>query len=241
MLFRSCSSGTFRFRSDDEWYFLSKLSVDECEYFRSQAALARLKNKSVAFELAGCISQSLQMEDPLGLSMSAIFGPFLANADASATFRQYLDTAIRSNPTRNPDDVIDSEFSVSLWKLWVNYQSQYEYNPLHNHSGFLSFVIWLTIPYSHNEQAKLPFVRDSNASGSVGNFVFTGRGFHKECIVMQPSMECCFCLFPSSYRHQVFPFYATDNQRVSISGNFGLQEVAMQPSLRDSEDRKSVV
>ena len=33
-----------------------------------------------------------------------------------------------------------------LSKMWVNYQKQCEYNPLHDHTGVYSFVIWMKIP-----------------------------------------------------------------------------------------------
>tara|TARA_B100000965_G_C19534154_1_gene732542 strand:- start:420 stop:1136 length:717 start_codon:yes stop_codon:yes gene_type:complete len=217
-------SNVFRYQSDDEWFYLARLSSDAFQYFLQQVGLAKLRNQSISSELAGCISESLKMQDPSAFAISEIFQPLLRCVKARDVFRRYLDLSIRSNPIKNPDIAIDSEYTVELWSLWANFQSQYQYNPIHNHSGFLSFVIWMKIPYSHEEQAKLDFIRNSNASGTAGNFVFMARDFRKECIIMNPSMEGCFSIFPSSYRHQVFPFYGTESIRLSIAGNFGLKE-----------------
>ena len=41
-------------------------------------------------------------------------------------------------PTRHP-------YCLNRW--WVNYQKQNEFNPIHNHAGVYSFVIWMKIPY----------------------------------------------------------------------------------------------
>jgi hypothetical protein len=36
---------------------------------------------------------------------------------------------------------------------------------------------------------------------------------------MEPEMEGVMMVFPSSLHHQVYPFYNTEEPRVSISGN----------------------
>ena len=41
---------------------------------------------------------------------------------------------------------------IKLRNLWVNYQKQNEYNPIHTHSGIVSFVIFVDIPYGSEER-----------------------------------------------------------------------------------------
>jgi len=40
--------------------------------------------------------------------------------------------------------------------MWVNYQKQYEYFPIHKHSNLFSFVVFIKIPTDWKEQHKLP-------------------------------------------------------------------------------------
>ena len=56
--------------------------------------------------------------------------------------------------------------------LWVIFQKKHEFNPMHDHSGVFSFVIWMKIPTDWKEQAKLPFMEGQKHS-SVSNFEIT--------------------------------------------------------------------
>ena len=38
--------------------------------------------------------------------------------------------------------------NVVLKSVWVNFQKKYEFNPLHDHTGIISFVIWIDVPYT---------------------------------------------------------------------------------------------
>ena len=86
-----------------------------------------------------------------------------------------------------------------LEPLWANFMKKHEFNPPHNHGGLYSFVIFLKIPYSFEEQTKLPHVGGSN-SPSAGNFAFS--------YVANGVIE-----------YYVYPFYNSDEERVTISGN----------------------
>ena len=44
---------------------------------------------------------------------------------------------------------------LKLEPFWVNYQKQNEFNPLHNHSGLYSFVVFMKIPTHWKEQHAL--------------------------------------------------------------------------------------
>ena len=60
-----------------------------------------------------------------------------------------------------------------LESLWVNFQRQHEFNPPHDHAGVYSFVIWMQIPTSYEEQRKLPIAVESNADNHISNFAFS--------------------------------------------------------------------
>ena len=56
----------------------------------------------------------------------------------------------------------ENEIFMELKAFWVNFQNQHEFNPVHSHDGFLSFVIWMKIPTSWEEQHDLDFCKGSN-------------------------------------------------------------------------------
>ena len=106
--------------------------------------------------------------------------------------------------------------------LWINFQKKYEHNPMHNHSGDLSFVLWITIPYDLKEELSLPNCKNSNTPvNSLFEFIFTdflGRVVTSR-IDVDKSYEGTLVMFPSALNHMVHPFYTSDDYRISISGN----------------------
>jgi len=117
---------------------------------------------------------------------------------------------------------INQRHPFILNKWWVNYQKQHEFNPLHQHSGVFSFVIWMKIPYDHEEQNK----------NNVANF--QSKGIFEFCYSnilgkvysfpyeLDKSYEGRIVFFPSTLKHIVYPFYNCDEDRISISGNIVL-------------------
>ncbi len=110
--------------------------------------------------------------------------------------------------------------------LWVNYQRQTEFNPLHDHTGVYSFVIWMKIPTYYFEQRRdNKFALLSNAR-CISNFEFQyldilGRS-DSFIYEMSPKLEGTLVFFPSQMQHQVYPFYNCEEERISISGNISL-------------------
>ena len=113
----------------------------------------------------------------------------------------------------------------SLQQMWVNYQKQNEFNPLHDHGGVYSFVVWMKIPTRHFEQNKNPIALRSNCPKiSTFEFRYTDTlGKISEFVYeMNPEMEGTMLFFPSKLMHQVNPFFNCDEDRISISGNIVL-------------------
>ena len=109
-----------------------------------------------------------------------------------------------------------------LGKWWVNYQKQNEFNPVHNHSGVYSFVLWMKIPYDCEKQNQKDISRNSNTP-SIGDFQFLYRNMlgasDNYPYRMNPDREGTLLFFPSELDHQVYPFYDCDEERISVSGN----------------------
>ncbi len=106
---------------------------------------------------------------------------------------------------------------------WFNYQQKYEYNPVHFHYGNLSFVIWLSIPYDLNEEDRCENTKRSHIHYN-GRFCF--YYIDKQTMSVAPftintgkDFEGKMILFPSNLQHCVYPFYTSDQFRISLAGN----------------------
>lgn len=105
-----------------------------------------------------------------------------------------------------------------LSSMWVNYQNKNEFNPLHHHDGVYSFVVWMKIPTEFEDQNK---TKSTKPCVSSFEFLFSDiLGNHN---VFQYDLgsgyEGTMLFFPAKLKHQVYPFYDTDQTRISISGN----------------------
>ena len=121
-----------------------------------------------------------------------------------------------------------------LNSFWVNFQNQYEFNPLHKHlQAIYSFVIWMKIPTDWREQHKLPFSVNSNHP-CASNFAFTFTDIlgnvTDEQYFLDKSMEGTILFFPGKLQHQVYPFFNSDEQRISISGNICADTSTVRPN-----------
>lgn len=111
---------------------------------------------------------------------------------------------------------------LKLSEMWINFQKKYEHNPIHRHRGHLSFVFWIQIPYCLEEELSLPNCKNSNTPvNSLFTFVYTNY-YGEICsryINVDKTYEGTIVMFRSKLDHMVYPFYTSDEHRISISGN----------------------
>ena len=113
--------------------------------------------------------------------------------------------------------------NIEIIGSWFNNQKDNEYNPLHNHDGILSGVLYLKIP------EYLPSRKNQGQDGSItfiGNTSPTDGLFTTPQFSVSPKAGDIF-LFPSTLRHQVYPF-RTENGKVtrrSLSFNIKHSEI----------------
>ena len=72
-------------------------------------------------------------------------------------------------------------FDLRLRNCWVNFMKKYEFNPIHNHSGLYSFVIFVKIPFeldkefasprTQNEKQRFPGCFSFYCGNGLGEFV----------------------------------------------------------------------
>jgi len=121
--------------------------------------------------------------------------------------------------------VLTKNCKYKLNEFWVNFQKKYEFNPVHNHSGVFSFVVWIKIPSSYKKECKLPFVKNSNSKlPNTFQLLFINTLGHISTLSynLESSDEGKMLFFSSKYNHCVYPFYLSNKERISISGNISL-------------------
>ena len=102
--------------------------------------------------------------------------------------------------------------------LWINYQKANEYNPPHNHSDDLSFVIYLQVPEELEKELKETEDLHNNSGPGTINFDYG---------IEMPLSINTFSKFPRVGDIFVFPAWLThyvhafksDVERISVSGN----------------------
>ena len=161
--------------------------------------------------LAGNIENEFDLSD-----IKAQCEPFILNA-----CKFYKD----NYPAYNPQLVRQSQ--IILKDFWINFQKKYEFNPVHNHKRRFSFVIWLDIPYNINDELATGPGKQSN-NNLAGHFEFAFRNTLGEHTTVPIPVDKTFngkiCIFPSAMPHTVYPFYTSDDYRITVSGNVNFSE-----------------
>lgn len=206
---------------EDTWYTIipSNLTLYKCElgptavgYLWDRVRQAKENPRSYKKTLAGNINESLLLDDKGNY--------FFKNHLEGATLKYIKDNGHRAIQHATGK-------KLRLESFWVNFQNKHDFNPVHYHFGILSFVIWIKIPTKHKEQYSLPISANSNnPCASDFEFLYTNilGDIERMDIQMNPEVEGSMFIFPSSLMHQVYPFYNTDEDRISISGNIVIDE-----------------
>jgi hypothetical protein len=99
---------------------------------------------------------------------------------------------------------------------WYNLQQKHQFVPNHTHDGFLSYTIWVKIPYDLSAE-----MIEGGSHVSCFEFTYVGSTGYvlSEIIPVDKSYEGKIMMFPSALTHCVYPFYKSNNARISVSGN----------------------
>lgn len=115
---------------------------------------------------------------------------------------------------------------LSITDFWVNFQEKYEYNPLHFHSGLYSLVIWHKIPFNYKDEQKY-FPDHPNLANGLFSFHYPYHHYElpnigDTTLLTDKTAEGKICIFPSNLQHCVYPFYSSDDYRITFSCNVQL-------------------
>jgi hypothetical protein len=109
---------------------------------------------------------------------------------------------------------LNKDVGIIFQKPWFNIQKKGEFIPNHTHDGILSYSIWIQLPILNKNNKNNKFgscfeVQYQNILGTRDNYL----------IQLDKNSEGKFLLFPSMLSHCVYPFFDSDEIRISISGN----------------------
>ena len=195
-------------------YLYKKLEKKYVDYLWKIIKKGKKQKEEYKHRLAGNVSNSFGIVDEKQYFFNEICVPMIQK------FREVNggEDPVRNFVTLNPN------CRLFLHEFWANYQYKHEFNPTHWHGGLYSFVIWMKIPYSWEEQIQLPQFQTTKVNDrKAGMFEFEYSDTRGETrslsYQLSPDFEGCMCFFPAWMRHAVYPFFGTDEERVSISGN----------------------
>ena len=177
-----------------------KITDNFFELLKKESDASVKKELSYNHRLAGIIQKEYKLRD------LNILQPYMK--DLVNIYDQVWDK------WRNSDKPSKNKYIIK--SMWVNYQRQHEFNPPHDHSDDLSFVIYLKIP----EEIKKEYKEYKGKSSGPGGISFIYGEGNRQAITYQahfPEEKDLF-IFPAWLKHYVAPF-KSDVERVSISGN----------------------
>jgi hypothetical protein len=161
-------------------------------------------------DLAGNIAGSLGVSQPVIAYLEELIMPIAAAYDQEFGYVKKVKSHLHQGPMTMAD------------QCWVNFQRAAEFNPMHSHSGVFSWVIWLEVPYLVKEQQSMGPGPLSNTP-VAGSFEFNYTGClgdqYQHHLNADATWRNRMALFPSRLNHCVYPFYNTDQVRISASGN----------------------
>jgi hypothetical protein len=120
-------------------------------------------------------------------------------------------------------DYFSNDMKLVVKDFWVNFQKKGDFNPIHNHRGLFSFVIWAKIPYDLKEEMKL-YQNAAESLASVFTFHYLSPiGEHEVKVLrIDKTWEWKMILFPAKLNHSVNPFYTSNEHRISLAGNISI-------------------
>jgi len=173
---------------------------------------AKENSKSLKSNLAGNLSSSLILNDTDNWFFVNTCIPVIEK------YKEFF----KKSTAFNSRAISKNDPPYGLDQLWVNFQKQHEFNPMHNHSGVYSFVVFMKIPTDWREQHEIPFVKESNSpKASDFEFVYIDimGNISPYTYSLDSSFEGIMLFFPAEMMHQVYPFYNCEEERITISGN----------------------
>ena len=187
--------------------YISKLTDEEVSFLKNIAKETKESRVSMGTKLAGNIALQLQTN--------------LSDADRE-TFMNIIAQHIHQCAyafDEHKSDVFSSPsadvLKFSIGEPWINFQKAGEFNPIHNHSGVLSAVIYIDMP----EELETENMHNTNkpSAGQI-DFISGDPGRFSPTMYTYLPKTGDVLFFPAQLMHTVYPF-RSDVERISLSFN----------------------
>ena len=212
--------------------FFGEVPPDIFSWLKNAAKRSKEKNLDARRALAGHINEEYDIFRSFDKSKSIVessdtnyikYENFIKNC----AFDPYFEGFWRKT------NILTRPCELSIVSTWVNFQKKYEFNPPHTHTGLFSWIIFLNIPYNLEDENKVfpeMNIRDENnevvfVTSRLAFLLvnpYLSGGIDHVSINVDKSFEGKIMMFPSYLQHEVFPFYTSDDYRITISGNASL-------------------
>lgn len=187
---------------NSEFYYLPNLGVLKTSLPK------KLKNKLLKESKDAELNNELLKT---GITATGVPIQFLLK-DTKKELQEFIIPLVNTYFKTHPDyfksiNILNKKCDILIDRPWINLQRKHQYIPNHIHDGILSYNIFLKIPY--------------NKKSNSFEFSFTnvcGQPQHHSMNITKKD-EGVVLLFPSQLTHCVYPFYDSEEYRISIAGN----------------------
>ena len=184
--------------------FHSKITPDECQMLLDEGKKCRKKSNDHRHHLAGHLSEEYRLTNTKGIS---------------AWLKKYLAVYTESYKTWRGGNHKLPDLHINIF--WINYMKSNDFNPPHDHSGALSFVIYPEVPEEIIKENK-NYKGSATGPGAISWLYGEGHIQYISQVSEMPQTGDLF-IFPARLHHWVFPF-RSNVERVSVSGNISFVE-----------------
>ena len=200
--------------------FLSDIAAFEIpkkdfQWLKKEVVKAKKQGVKYNKSLVGLIKEEYSMP---GVTTS--FNNFLlGNASSHPTFEKF----------NSKFNVLSENKPLYLDSFWVNYMKKHEFNPVHDHKGLFSFIIFVKIPYDLRKEENFFIYVARGVSEPIKtsklNFVNVAPSgkIITTSVPADKSFEGKMFMFPATQSHLVYPFYTSDDYRITVSGNLRIK------------------
>ena len=100
---------------------------------------------------------------------------------------------------------------------WINFQDPGEFNPIHNHTGKLSAILYIDVPECIAEENNTELMTNAPSAGKVV-WIYGSLDYATDYNFEHQPVTGELFLFPAGLTHMVYPF-RSNVERISLSFN----------------------
>lgn len=184
-------------------YYKTKIDNNLLKQLKEEASTAHLNNEKMISGLSGP-----GVPEHYYLKNNEIFREYIKKCANEYIINNFF---ILSGIKKN--------YKLGLTRPWINIQLKNQFIPNHNHNGLLSYVIWVNIPYDIDKERNEKIKGRNHASCFEFSYQNILGYTVQKLFKVSKDDEGTLMIFPSRLTHCVYPFYTSDDKRISISGN----------------------